>query len=361
MPRSLGALFILAAALLLAPAAEAWTRIADLAYGVELVGLRTRAGTELLAWNGGPAGLIPRQLVLLRVGASPRALLSLADEEEFTAKPVLLQQPRGKLLLYDSTTRGVVRLESTDDGRTWSGPFATELGATERVLGGAVRPNGTPLLAAWLWDGDSAVEPVLETVQGLAGGQRHVISIDAVGAIAVTRRNEAYLVYGFNPGEFVAGQPATYLQRLDGAGAPASARRRIPDRAGPPTAGRTGELLIPAKRGVVLQVLTVRGGHQTVRTVARGFWLSWASPIMFDVKGRPSALWGDDNEFLAVRSRGHDLRFRNRTSLRQPPLFPAVTANGPQTTMTLLSDKGIDLFINYDDRILRERFTLSRR
>src|SRR5205814_1612571 len=95
------------------------------AYAVELVGVRTHAGTELLAWEGGPAGLVPRDAVVLRVGGKPLHVVALDDGAQFTEPPVLLQQPRGTLLLYYSTTSGVFRTRSGDDGRSWSAPRAT--------------------------------------------------------------------------------------------------------------------------------------------------------------------------------------------------------------------------------------------
>jgi hypothetical protein len=155
MTRRTGVLAVLVGALVLAPAAAAWRTIARLDYPVDLVGLRTNQGTELLAWEGGPAGLVPRDVVVLRVGGAPQRLATLGDGELFTAPPVVLRQPRGALLLYYSTTRGIYRLDSADDGRSWSVPRATSLRPTERVLGGTVRPDGTPLLTVWDWSGDS--------------------------------------------------------------------------------------------------------------------------------------------------------------------------------------------------------------
>src|SRR5213078_4733103 len=150
---------------------------------------RTHAGTELLAWEGGPAGLVPRDVVVLRVGGKPLHVVALDDGAQFTEPPVLLQQPRGTLLLYYSTTSGVFRTRSGDDGRSWSAPRATPLGPSERVLAGTVRPDGTPLLTLWDWSGDSGEEPVLEVAQGLDGAIRHRIAVDGAGSVAVTPRN----------------------------------------------------------------------------------------------------------------------------------------------------------------------------
>jgi hypothetical protein len=360
MVRRAGVLAVVAAALVIAPAAAAWTRVASLAYPVDLVALRTRAGSELLAWEGGPAGLVPRSVLVLRVGGVPHSVAFLADGEQFTEGPVLLRRPGGGLLLYYSTTRGVFRLASADDGRDWSEAAATALGPRERVLAGAVRPDGTPLLTLWNWSGDSDEEPVLEVAQGLDGDRRHRIAVDGRGSVAVTLANRAYLLYSVNPGEFVSAEPGTYVQRLDAAGAPFGRRRRfaaLP--AAPITVDRLGRVLVPAQRGDRLLVVDVGRARWATHVVARGVWLGWGAPLMEDPRGGLSVLWRVDRAYFAARSPGRGFHFVHRTASVEPPDLGRTRDGAPASTAALAWAGGVDLFAAYDDRILRERFRVD--
>jgi hypothetical protein len=296
---------------------------------------------------------------VLRVGGSPNAVVTLRDGESFTSGPVLLQQPRGMLLLYFSTTRGVFRLESSDDAREWQGPFATAFTATERVTGGAVRPNGTPLLTAWIWDGDSSVEPVLETAQGLAGEIRHSVSIDGVGSVVVTPKNQAYLLYAFNPGEFVPGKPATYLQRLDATGGPMGARRVVAGATGHAAVNRFGEVLVPVSRGQRLVVLTVGAGRIREHVLARGFYLGWDA-LLVDPLGRLCAVWTRDRDFAAASITSRGQRVSSKTPWVEPPQLGLAAGSLPSRA-ALAWAHGVDLFISFDDRIVRQRFRLKGR
>lgn len=359
MSRWAGVIAVFASALLLAPSAAAWTRVASLAYAVDLVAVRTHAGTELLAWEGGPSGLVPRSVLVLRVGGTPQAVASLADNEEFTELPVVLQQPGGPLLLYYSTTRGVFRLVSTDDGRDWSEPAATTLGPRERVLSGTVRPDGTPLLTLWNWSGNSDEEPVLEVAQGLGGGICHRIAVDGRGSVAVTRSNRAYLLYAVNPGEFVPAEPGTYVQRLDTSGAPVGGRRRFGALAGPIMVDRLDRVLVPAQRGRRVLVVDIGRTRWVTHVVGRGDWLGWGAPLMDDPRGGLSALWSIDRAYLATRSSGRGFRFSHRTASAEPPDLGLTNEGGRASTAAVAWARGIDLFVAYGDRIVRERFRVD--
>jgi hypothetical protein len=347
-----GVLAVIGAALVLAPSADAWTRVANLAYAVDLVGFRTQAGTELLAWEGGPAGLVPRDVIVLRVGGAPQPLATLADDVQFTEPPVVLQQPGGTLLLYYSTTSGVFRLASTDDGRSWIGPSATLLRPTERVLSGAVRPDGTPLLAVWDWSGDSDEQPVFEIVQGLDNEQRHTIGADVSGSLVVAPGNRAFLL--------ATAAGVTYVQQLDATGEPVGAQvglNALP--MGPPLADRFGDVLVPAVRGRRLLVIAV--GHRRVRThvVARDLWLGWGAPLLLDPRGGVSSLWTVDRAYLAVRSTSRGARFEHRTRSHEPADGGSTSAGGLASTAAIAWSHGVDLFVAFDDRIVRERFRVG--
>jgi hypothetical protein len=360
MGRRAGVLAVIAGALVLTPSAAAWTRVASVDYAVDLVALRTNAGTELLAWEGGPAGLVARSVLVLQVGGVPHRVATLADGEQFTEPPVLLQQPSGTLLLYYSTTRGVFRLASTNEGRDWNEPTGTSLGPTERVLAGAVRPDGTPLLTLWNWTGNSDEEPVLEVAQGLEGGVRHRVAVDGRGTVAVTRSNRAYLLYSVNPGEFVPTEPGTYVQPLDASGAPAGSRRRFSvQAAGPITVDRLDRVLVPAQRGRRVLVVDVGRTRWVTHVVAHGDWLGWGAPLMDDPRGGLFALWSLDRAYLAARSPGRGFSFSHRTASVEPPDFGRTSAGARASTAAVPWARGVDLFVAYDERIVRERFRVG--
>jgi hypothetical protein len=299
-------------------------------------------------------------VLVLRVGGAPRAVASLVDGEQFTERPVLLQQPGGALLLYYSTTRGVSRLVSRDDGRDWTRPAPTMLGPRERVLAGAVRPDGTPVLTLWNWSGDSDEEPVLEVAQGLDGGARHRIVVDGRGSVAVTRANRAFLLYSVNPGEFVPAKPGTYIQRLDASGAPVGGRRHFAALPGGPiTVDRLGRVLVPAQRGDRLLVVDVGRTPWVTHVVARNVWLGWSALLTDDPRGGLSALWKLDRAYLAARSPGRGFRFSHRTASVEPPDFGRTSAGAPASTAAVAWARGIDLFVAYDNRIVRERFRVG--
>jgi hypothetical protein len=122
-------------------ASAGWKRFASgVTNSVEPTSLRTKAGSELIAWNTSNA------LYLLRNGT----LETLLSGESAVDMPALVQQPDGTIQLYvgvqnaAATLDGVARLSSSDDGATWSPPVQTGSHDLNDVTSAAVAPDGTP-------------------------------------------------------------------------------------------------------------------------------------------------------------------------------------------------------------------------
>lgn len=139
------AIGVVVAACLLAFAGTAWAGWKSFANSgiqniVEPSSLRTKAGSELIAWNTANA------LYVLRNGTLETVLSGVP----YVGKPALVQQPDGTLQLYvpaqnlSSTLDGVVRLSSSDDGATWAAPVQTSSHDIADVGSAAVAPDGTP-------------------------------------------------------------------------------------------------------------------------------------------------------------------------------------------------------------------------
>src|SRR3954463_14404561 len=130
----------LAALVLLAPAAGAWTTLGT-GVGVTTIPSLTvtQAGTLLASFDT-PNGTIQ----LSRNGSTPRVLVT---GDPIPGRTQLLQQPNGTLQLYFPNAQGVGRLTSSDDGQTWTGPIQTQSHTTGPVNGGAIAPDGTPYFA----------------------------------------------------------------------------------------------------------------------------------------------------------------------------------------------------------------------
>src|SRR5262249_36189076 len=127
-------------ALLLAPAAGAWTTLGT-GVGVTTTPslVVTRAGTVLASFDT-PNGTVQ----LARDGRTPKVLVT---GDPVPGRTQLLQQPNGTLQLYFPNAQGVGRLTSSDDGVTWTGPTQTQSHTTGPVNGATVAPDGTTYFA----------------------------------------------------------------------------------------------------------------------------------------------------------------------------------------------------------------------
>lgn len=131
-------LAVVIAALVLAPAAAAWTTLTgDVGVTVVPGVIVTQAGSELVSWEAPIAGTIS-------VSRDNAPAKTLVTGDPIPGRTQLVQQPNGAIQLYFPNADGVGRMTSTDDGQTWTGPIQTQSHTTGPVEGAAVGPDGTP-------------------------------------------------------------------------------------------------------------------------------------------------------------------------------------------------------------------------
>jgi hypothetical protein len=134
---------VLVAALVGTPAALAWSPLpGGVDAGVFAAMLETSAGTTLAAYETQHG----QTILVARDHGAPKAVVS---NNPVGGDIQLVQQAGGAIQLYYSNAGGVARLQSTDDGQTWTGPFATKSTDTGGVSGAAVAPDGTPYFVQW--------------------------------------------------------------------------------------------------------------------------------------------------------------------------------------------------------------------
>jgi hypothetical protein len=125
-------------ALVLVPAAAAWTPVPGSVVNiVEPSMLMTSSGTTLVSFESPNANMI----WVARNHGAPKAVVT---NDLAAGQTQLVQQPSGAIQLYYPNAGGVGRLQSTDDGQTWTGPFQTQSHTLAGVSGAAVASDGTP-------------------------------------------------------------------------------------------------------------------------------------------------------------------------------------------------------------------------
>lgn len=125
-------------ALVLVPAAAAWTPVpGPVSNTVEPSMLMTSSGTTLVSFNSPNANTI----WVARNHGAPKAVVT---NDLAAGQTQLVQQPSGAIQLYYPDNAGVGRLQSTDDGQSWTGPFQTQSHTLADVSGAAVAADGTP-------------------------------------------------------------------------------------------------------------------------------------------------------------------------------------------------------------------------
>ena len=132
---------VIIAALVIAPAASAWTTLTG---GVDPSGVPsiivTQAGSELVSWDSTVGGTIS-------ISRNNGAAKVVVAGDPSAGRSQLVQQPNGAIQLYYPSALGAARLTSTDDGQTWTGPIQTQSHTTGPVEAAAVAPDGTPYFA----------------------------------------------------------------------------------------------------------------------------------------------------------------------------------------------------------------------
>ena len=302
--RLLGAL---AAALVLAPAAGAWTRLTPeaLVNTAEPSVFRLSNGVEIVGWRDDHAGAV-RMTVL--PGDTVQTIVSGYAN---VGTPRFVQLPDGSLAAYFGGTGGVSRLASADGGATWSAPALTVSKDTGEVTSAAVRPDGTPL---FLQEGTG----YLNLFQGPPGAEIvHNLFVPCcayAGTVAVDSGGLAQIAFWSNatsPNGFVyeklgaEGSPGGPPVSLSGNAATIPRDDRVPL-----VADRLGNTFLAWSAGyptsTELNVTTFRGGASVgkVKVAVGGF----AGPdphmaLAVDPANRLWAVWTRGGAVWAARSR----------------------------------------------------------
>jgi hypothetical protein len=136
-------LAVLVIALVLVPAAAAWTPVPGAVQNIVAPSmLETSAGTILVSFES-PTG---DSISVARNHSAPRVVV---PNDPIAGQTQLVEQPSGAIQLYFPNAGGVARLQSVDDGQTWSGPFQTQSHDVAGVTGASVAPDGTPYFVQW--------------------------------------------------------------------------------------------------------------------------------------------------------------------------------------------------------------------
>jgi hypothetical protein len=344
-------------ALVLAPAAHAWTQISagpvvnTMHPGV----LRTALGTELAAYSDSAS--------TLKVWSSAKGDVTVASGLLSVGKPALVQPPAGPVELYAPATtagfaqQGVLRWESSNDGASWSGPFATHSPNLGDVEAAAVRKDGTPMFSQ-----DSTFG--VTVYQGLNGEVSHTVFSGCCGyaeSLAVDTNNYAQIAFWSNatafPNEFV-------YMGLDGSGAPAGPGRTfgnsqtIPrDDDVPLVADGAGNTFMGWSGGyptsTSFAVNAFQGGNLGWSTVAAGGKFDGGDPHMALAVDPSNRLWAAWTQGGAVHAR------RSRSAAHH---FGAATAAslGSSTAYQLaalaLGNGQVDAFVNTGAAIVHQTF-----
>src|SRR3954447_19588329 len=324
-------------ALVLAPAAAAWTPISTtpLQNTDQSSVLRTSAGTELVAWGDDNSGVW--------VWSNKGTARQIATVP-FVNQPQLVQQPSGAIQLYAGGGSGVQRYQSSDDGATWSGPFKIVSPTTSGpVVSATVRRDGTPMFTQ-----DSTFG--ITVFQGLNGEQSHSVFGACCGyaeSLAVDTNDYAQIAFWSNATAF----PDLFVyEGLDVAGAQAGPGRAFGQ---PQTAPRDDRVPLVADAAgntfmgfaggyptaTSFAVNAFQGGNLGWSTVAAGGAFSGGDPHMGLSVDPSSRLW-------AVWSQGHAVHARRSRSAAHHFGAPTVAGTAGATVYQLsalaLTDGRVD-------------------
>src|SRR5438874_8040404 len=200
-----------AAALVLAPAAGAWTSLTDdtLQNIVDPSVVVLPSGTELIAYREPVAG----NFKVIHGGATA----TVVSGRPIVGDGVILQTG-GTLTLLFSDEQGVVRSTSSDGGASWSAPVKTaQTTSVGDVQAGATRPDGTTLFSQ---DGTS----FLNVFAGGAPGQNvFPFCCGYAESLAVDSSGLAQIAFWSN----ATGRAGFLYGKLDAAGALAGSLRNL--------------------------------------------------------------------------------------------------------------------------------------
>jgi hypothetical protein len=322
------------AALVLAPAAGAWTTLGS---GVGVTTkpsvIVTQAGTVLASFDT-PNGTIQ----VARNGAAAKTIV--------TGDPVpggtqVVQQPNGMLQLYFPNAQGVGRMTSTDDGKTWTGPIQTQSHTTGPVEAAAVAPDGTPYFAQ---DGTGFVN----VFRGLNGEQVKNVYTRCCGyheSLTVDTNGVAQIAFYSNADP----DAATVYEKLAADLTPATpvVLKPVAEHEAPLVADHSGNAFLAWAPGyptaTSLSVVRFSGGSPSGDGVAFRGPFSGPEPHMalaVDGSDRLWVVWTQGGKVHAARSRTHGLNFGATVSAAEPgtvyELSAAAVAAGVGTADVVL-------------------------
>ena len=348
----------LLAALILAPAAAAWTPISSVPVSntMKPAVLRTSAGTELVAYSDGAS--------TLKVWSSATGDHTVATGLASVGQPALVQLPLGAIELYAPATtagfarQGVLRWQSTADGASWSTlPVSTASKNLGGVEAAAVRSDGTPMFTQ-----DSTFG--IDVYQGLNGELSHRVFSACCGyaeSLAVDTANYAQIAFWSNatafPSQFVyEGLDATGAQAGPGRafGAPQTVPRNddvplVADGLGNTFMGWAGGY--PTSTSFVVNAFN--GGNLLYSTVTGGGTFSGGDPHMAlatDLSNRLWAVWSQGGSVHARRSRSAAHHFGAQA------VGGLAGATVYQLAALALTDGRVDAFVNDGHQLSHQTF-----
>jgi hypothetical protein len=310
------------AALVLAPAAAAWTPLAT-GVGVTVIPsvLVTQAGTVLASYDVPAAGTIG----VVRSGV----VKTLVTGDAAANRTQLVQQPNGALQLYFPNGQGVGRMTSTDDGQTWTGPIQTQSHTLGPVNGAGVATDGTVYFAQ---DGTGFVD----VFRGLNGEQSRNVYTRCCGyheSLAVDAAGLAQIAFYSNADT----DGATVYQPLAADLAPGTATtlKPVAEHEAPLVADRSGTTFLAWAAGyptaVSLSVVPFRGGAPSGDGVTFRGTFSGPEPHMalaVDPNDRLWLVWTQGGKLHAARSRSHGVHFGATVTTALPGTVYQLTAVG---------------------------------
>lgn len=334
------------AAFVLVPSAAAWTPVPGAVQNIVAPSMIvTQAGTELVSFES-PTGNT------ISVSRNRGAPAMVVPNDPGAGRTQLVQLPSGAIELYFPNARGVARLESTNDGQTWSGPVQTQSHIVDGVQGAAVGPDGTPYFTQ---DGTGFVN----VFRGLNGessknvytpccGYDSTIAVDSSGLVQV----------GFYSNASTSG--AFVYAPLGGDLSPAGMTPLSPSAEHSPrvplATDRNGNTFLAWAPGnptaTAFTVVRFRGGAPAGDGVSFRASFGGGDPHMAlsdDSSDRLWAVWTGQGKVHAARSRSHGAHFGAAVSATLPGTAYQVSAVG-------LTSGAVDAIVNTGSSLSEQQF-----
>jgi hypothetical protein len=339
-------LAVAAAALVLAPAAGAWTTLATGVQNAVVPSMIvTQAGTELVSWESPLAGTIS-------VSRARGAAKVVVTGDPIVGRTQLVQQPSGAIQLYFPNAQGVGRLTSTDDGQTWTGPIQTQSHSVGPVMAAAVAPDGTPYFAQDSTSGVNVFRGLNgETVRNVfprCCGYAESLAVDTAGLVQI-----AFYSNADPSGTFVYEQLGGDLSPVHQT--PLSPTDQHSDRV-PLAADHSGRTFLawpPGTPATGVTVVPFSGGSPAGDgvSVAREAFTG-GDPHMalsVDTADRLWVVWTGGGAVHAARSRSHGQHFGAAVAVPVPGTLYQVSAAGIAGT-----PGSVDVVVNAGSSLLQQ-------